>query len=187
MPIRDFFHVPPVPVVLAVFAFLAVLLGRGPSVTEELPFILPPAAKDLHVQLSGPGFSSEVYQLNDGLSVLDVINLTALACGDLSSPVGAYSEPVINGAHYIVTKKEQKIEIVQHGWMSASQRIVLGIPLHPDRMSSSDWVALPGIGPKLADRINFDRQKNGEFVTLSGLQRVKGVGPKSIEKWKIFF
>ena len=121
MPIRDFFQVPPAPVVLAASAFLAVLLGRGPSVKEELPFILPSEAKYVHVQLSGPGFSSAVYQLNDGLTLLDVIKLTALGSGDLSSPAEGYFAPAINGAHYVVAKKDQKIEIVQRGWMSASK------------------------------------------------------------------
>lgn len=187
MPIRGFFQVPPAPVVLAASAFLAVLLARGPSVTEEPPFILPPEAEYLHVQLSVPGFLSAVHQLNDGLTLLDVIKLTALGSGDLSSPAEGYFAPAINGAHYVVRKKDQKIEIVQRGWMSASKRIAMGIALHPDRMSSSDWVALPGIGPKLADRINSDRQKNGDFGSLIAMRRVKGIGPKSIENWKIFF
>lgn len=178
---------PPAPVVLAASAFLAVLLGRGPSVTEELPIILPSEAKYVHVQLSGPGFSSAVYQLNDGLSLFDVIKLTPFASGNLLSPAADYLEPAINGAHYVVTKKEQKIGIVQRGWMSASKRIAMGIPLHADRMSSSDWVALPGIGPKLAEKINSDRQKNGDFSSLSALKRVKGIGPKSIENWRNFF
>ena len=187
MQIRDFIQVPPAPVVLAVVVFLAVLLAREPSETEELPFVLPEAKKNLHTQLSGPGFSSGVYQLNDGSSVLDVINLTAFAADDLSLPAESYFLPAINGAHYVVVEKEQKIDIVQRGWMSASRRIALDIPLHPDRMSGSDWLALPGVGPKLADRINLDRQKNGVFGSLRTLQRVKGIGPKSIENWRRFF
>jgi len=187
MEIRGFPHVPPAPVVLAAAAFLAVLLARGPSVTGELPFILHPEAEYLHVQLSGPGFSTAVYQLNDGLSLFDVIKLTALGSGDLSSPAEGSFAPALNGAHYVVNKKDQKIEIVQHGWMSASKRMALGIPLHPDRMSRSDWVALPGIGPKLAERINVDRQINGDFSTLGALKRVKGIGSKSIENWRLLF
>jgi len=37
--------------------------------------------------------------------------------------------------------------------------------------------ALPGIGPALATRIVQDRERNGPFGSLDGLQRVKGVGP----------
>jgi competence protein ComEA len=47
-------------------------------------------------------------------------------------------------------------------------------------MSRSDWVALPGIGKKLAENIHIDRQKNGDFGSLDALKRVKGVGPGRI-------
>jgi competence protein ComEA len=184
---RAFLQVPPAPVVLAAAIFLAALLGRGASVTEDRPFFLPSEENSVHVQLSGPGLSSGVYQLNDGLSLLDVINLTGLFSGHLSPPAVAHFKPAINGANYVIAKKDQKIKIVQRGWMPASQRIALGIPLHPDRMSISDWAALPGIGAKLADRINMDRQKNGEFGSLNALQRVKGIGPGKITSWKDFF
>ncbi|MCP3177174.1 helix-hairpin-helix domain-containing protein [Desulfuromonas sp. KJ2020] len=54
-------------------------------------------------------------------------------------------------------------------------------------MSLADWTVLPGVGPKLAERIEKDRQKNGDFGSLEALQRVKGIGPKRINSWKFFF
>ena len=187
MPIRNFLQTPPAVVVLAASVFLAVLLLRETSVKEDLPFFWSPEENYLHVHLSGPDFSSGVYQLNDGSSILDVINLTGIAAADLMTPVEGTVAPVINGAQYVVSKKEQKFEIVQRGWISAGQRMALGIPLHPDRMSGSDWLALPGIGNKLAERIRIDRQKNGDFGSLDALQRVKGIGPGKIARWRIFF
>ena len=41
---------------------------------------------------------------------------------------------------------------------------------------------LPAIGPKLALRIVEDRVANGRFETLKDLDRVKGIGPKTLEK-----
>lgn len=37
--------------------------------------------------------------------------------------------------------------------------------------------SLPGIGPVLAARVVGDRNQNGPFGSLEGLQRVKGIGP----------
>ncbi len=71
--------------------------------------------------------------------------------------------------------------------MPASHRVSMGIPLHPDRMSLDDWQFLPGIGEALASRIELNRQKYGDFVSLEGLARVQGIGLKSIEKWQVFF
>jgi competence protein ComEA len=40
---------------------------------------------------------------------------------------------------------------------------------------------LPGIGPKLAQRIIDERQKR-PFATVEELRRVSGIGPKTLEK-----
>jgi len=41
---------------------------------------------------------------------------------------------------------------------------------------------LPGIGPKLAERITADRSALGRFTSVSDLQRVSGVGPVTVER-----
>ncbi len=41
---------------------------------------------------------------------------------------------------------------------------------------------LDGIGPKLAARIIADRDERGSFATVESLRRVKGIGPKTVEK-----
>jgi len=43
--------------------------------------------------------------------------------------------------------------------------------------------ALKGVGPKIAQRIVDERQKNGPYKSLDDLQeRVKGVGPANVKK-----
>jgi competence protein ComEA len=47
---------------------------------------------------------------------------------------------------------------------------------------SAELQMLPGIGPALAQRILEDREKHGAYATVEQLDRVRGIGPKTIEK-----
>lgn len=59
--------------------------------------------------------------------------------------------------------------------------------LDPDRASAADWERLPGIGPALAARIVADRAARGPFGGPEGLSRVKGIGPKTVERLRPYF
>jgi comEA protein len=48
--------------------------------------------------------------------------------------------------------------------------------------SYEDLLALPGIGPVLAQRILDYRQAHGPFGRIEELVRVNGIGPKLLEK-----
>lgn len=48
------------------------------------------------------------------------------------------------------------------------------------------WAQLDGIGEKLARRIVKDRDDHGAFRSIDDLRRVKGIGPKLIEKLRPF-
>lgn len=45
-----------------------------------------------------------------------------------------------------------------------------------------EWAQLDGIGEVLAQRIVADRTAHGPFQTVQDLQRVKGIGPKILER-----
>ena len=58
--------------------------------------------------------------------------------------------------------------------------------LDPERATAADWERLPGIGPSLAARIVADRAANGPFGGVAGLARVRGIGPKTVERLRPF-
>jgi competence protein ComEA len=45
-----------------------------------------------------------------------------------------------------------------------------------------EWIQLESIGETLAERIIEDREQNGPFESIDDLQRVRGIGPKTVEK-----
>lgn len=48
--------------------------------------------------------------------------------------------------------------------------------------SAAELQLLPGIGPVMASRIIEDRASNGLYRSPADLDRVKGIGPKTLEK-----
>ncbi len=52
----------------------------------------------------------------------------------------------------------------------------------PNEADARRLAELPGIGPKLAERILLDRRENGRYVRAEDLLRVRGIGPKLLEK-----
>jgi competence protein ComEA len=54
-------------------------------------------------------------------------------------------------------------------------------PIDLNRASAEELQRLPGIGPKLSQRIVDERQK-APFKSVDDLRRVSGIGPKTLEK-----
>lgn len=54
--------------------------------------------------------------------------------------------------------------------------------LDMNKASLDELILLPGIGEKLAKTIISDREANGPFKKAEDLLRVKGIGPKNLEK-----
>jgi competence protein ComEA len=138
--------------------------------------------------LLGAGFPGPgAHQFSDGITPRGVIKVTGLAISPDLPENFLPARPLSDGdALDVVMANKQVVEITV-SWMPAAQRMALGIPLHPDRMSGEDWEALVGIGPRMAEVIEAERQRNGDFGSLAGLQRIKGIGPKRLAAWKPFF
>lgn len=172
---------------LAVLIFLGVLLSREASTMEALPAFLPCGQDFYYVEITGDGLESGVHQFYDALPLRDVIKMTIPSFEGSLIVEPAWMAPLSAGEKLEIFRKEQQIRVLRRSWMSATHRVAMAIPLHPDQMSVEDWAFLPGIGATLAERIEIDRQKNGEFGRLDALIRVKGVGKKHLGRWEEFF
>jgi competence protein ComEA len=53
-----------------------------------------------------------------------------------------------------------------------------------NRASWVEWMQLEGIGETTARKIVADREANGPFKSVDDVQRVKGIGPATLEKMR---
>lgn len=68
----------------------------------------------------------------------------------------------------------------------SAEMLVFGLPLPLNSVDASALEALPGIGPSKAARIVADRELNGDFRTVDELQRVRGIGPHTLDQLRPF-
>jgi competence protein ComEA len=131
----------------------------------------------------GQGFRNPGYHhFFDGAVVGDVIQMASSQTAIMIPASADSSRPLDMGEGLEIVQIDSEVAVVSRFFVHAGQRITLGIPLHPDTMKASDWQALPGIGPCLADRIEKNRQKNGEFADIEAVKRVSGVGEATIRR-----
>lgn len=58
----------------------------------------------------------------------------------------------------------------------------LSEPIDVNRADVAELQKLPGIGPKLSQRIADERLLRGPFQNVDDLRRVSGIGPKTLER-----
>ena len=57
-----------------------------------------------------------------------------------------------------------------------------GSHINLNTATADELTSLPGIGPAYARRIVAYREENGPFSSVDDLERVKGIGPKKMER-----
>lgn len=167
---------------------LVVTYGREFFLDREGPPAFSVEKRPGIAVLLGEGFPGPgVHQFSDGVTAHGVIKMTGLAVRSelLGNP--RLTRSLTDGETLNIVVTNSEVTEMTALWMPAAQRMALGIPLHPDRMSVEDWEALAGIGPRLAQAIEVERQQNGVFGSLAGLQRVKGIGSKRLAAWEKYF
>jgi competence protein ComEA len=70
---------------------------------------------------------------------------------------------------------------VNGGTVTYSAKPVANHPINVNSATVAELQTLPGIGPKMAQRIISEREKRA-FASIEELRRVSGIGPKTLEK-----
>src|SRR5687768_2759913 len=60
--------------------------------------------------------------------------------------------------------------------------LLAGRPIDVNRATAAELELLPRVGPALAARIVEERERAGPFRSIADLERVRGIGPRTIER-----
>ncbi len=66
--------------------------------------------------------------------------------------------------------------------LTDDERLVLGLPLDPNRAGERVLAFVPGLSRRLAAELVADRSARGPFPTVEHIVRVKGIGPKRLAR-----
>ena len=66
--------------------------------------------------------------------------------------------------------------------MRPAWQLLAGYKLDINRVKPADLQLIGGIGPHLAGKIAADRELHGAYASLADLQRVRGIGRKTVER-----
>ena len=177
---------------ILILVFLLLLLGgreflRVHYSCKAQEIGLSPLARGILVYL-GEGFPEQgMHHFSDDSTPRSVIQMTLPIIPLNLDKSPAMTSPLQSGEGLKFLSENGKPFEIKRFWIPSETRMAFFIPLHPDRMDLQDWQALPGIGPRLALRIEKNRQKNGDFNCLENLARVKGLGKKHIQRLKTYF
>ncbi|HEV8621094.1 MAG TPA: helix-hairpin-helix domain-containing protein [Nitrospiraceae bacterium] len=94
---------------------------------------------------------------------------------------GPKSEIVSDSGRVTTVSPSPVVSLSDQRYTAVPKRSHKG-PLDLNRATEQDFDALPGIGPRLAERIMAYRQSVGAFHSLDGLRAVKGIGKKKFER-----
>lgn len=161
-------------------------LGRStPLPTEGSTFFIE---EGIPLQLTDDqGRLDGIHQINDATALLSVINMAGLRLSPNVRRKLLKMDALEAGKYYKFSTIGRLIVHVEDAWMPAVKRITLAIPLATEQMTFDDWCDLSGVGPVLAARIIRYRQEYGGFDRFEDLERVQGIGPKSLKAWRPFF
>jgi comEA protein len=128
------------------------------------------------------------YQARQALWCLQ--SATPVALVEVAKVTGACRERLLSlsslTTEHLILQENGEGCVLQREAIPASQRFVLGMALNLNEASQEDLESLPGVGPSVAKAIVEDRNQNGPFRSIEELDRVKGIGPKAMERLREF-
>lgn len=175
-------------VVTSVIIFMLFYIQQGILAPRVSPvFVENPNGDKHYCELSGNLFVCSQHQIVEAQSVTELLCYISDEGARRALLDYFLGQTLKNGQSVCLDRDSNGFILIMCGFMSAQKRITLGVALHPDRMTTKDWKSLPGVGDSMARAITDNKIKYGDFCTYEALGRVRGVGVKTLDRWRIYF
>ncbi|MBW2170684.1 MAG: helix-hairpin-helix domain-containing protein [Deltaproteobacteria bacterium] len=100
--------------------------------------------------------------------------------------LGQMNTPLETGTRVELRTSERESGRVTISPIDPGKKFVLGIPVPLNQAGAEALAIIPGISHSLAQRIVEFRKSHGPFKTWHELRRVKGIGPKKVERFRSY-
>lgn len=164
--------------ILALCASICAFLFVGVVWWVNRPQQRNPAS--LFVQIEGAVRHPGVYEVPEGTRLFELLERAGGARDDADLRGLNLVAPLYDGQKITIPASSPSGE-VQTGSFSSPPPLGTSL-VNVNTASQKELESLPGIGEVIAQRIIEYRETHGPFTTVEDLLKVKGIGPKKLEK-----
>lgn len=172
---------------LVLMLSLAVPKGHKSPPDGAEPVALRHDRSSVIVRVAGDVPHPGVYRLASGSTTRDLLAYADPKRATTGNEGSASVIPLTDGAVVTVTAGAGGEHRLIQGIMPVNERVTLGVPLNPEVMAATDWEALPGIGPALAQRIMAHGREQGGIHRIDDLAVIPGIGQRTLAKLRPLF
>ena len=138
----------------------------------------PAPGTKMYVDISGCVVNPDIYQVDEGMRLFDVINLAGGLTEDADRNGFKQAEQVTDGEKIVIPSKDGEITSYSQGSGSTGQ----GGKININSADSAALQQIPGVGPSTAGKIIDYREQNGRFKSKEDIKNVSGIGDKTYDK-----
>ncbi|UCD72270.1 MAG: helix-hairpin-helix domain-containing protein [Syntrophobacterales bacterium] len=169
---------------LLLLASLFITLSERPGSDD----ILQGNPSSIAIEVAGETPNPGIYSFPTEVTVeRALVKAGGIGRGKISNPQ-VLNNTLNAGSKIVVIRDAEHTLIIELARMEPEKCIVFSVPLNLNEVEEEDLTLIPGIGPRLAQRIIQYRSKKGGFRKIEELKDVRGIGKKklrSLERYLI--
>ena len=137
-----------------------------------------PAPLPLLVEVGGAVPMPGIFELPQGATVRRALMVAGAQPSDIRDP---FADLPLHDGYRVELEADGAVRV----WL-AEDRLLVGLPVDPNTAAPTLLQQLPGVGPSKAEAIVKERIANGPFEAVDDLQRVRGIGPATLDELRPF-